>query len=100
MSGGLFEEKPFGAELESFFNVSVVAVSGKNEDFGRGAVFEDLSSGFQTIQEGHRDIHHDHGGTELSSHFHGLASRFRLSHDLQVSLALQQFAQPLPDDHV
>jgi len=49
-----------------------------------------LPHGFQSIEQWHRDIHHDHGGAELARQLDRLPSGGRFANHLDVALGFQQ----------
>jgi hypothetical protein len=74
-------------------NAFIVAVGSQDQDFGSRNGFEYLSRGLESIEEGHRYVHHDYVGRRI---FLGqadcLAAIFGLADDFHVFLRRQQSA--------
>ena len=100
MRGGLFEQKSRGAYLSHLLDVRVIIVRGENEHLGVRKVFANLTGGFQAIEQRHRDVHHDHGGTKFPRELHGLAAGFRFTDHFNVAFVLQQRPKTFSDDLV
>ena len=100
MRGGLFEQKSRRAQLGHLLDVSVITVRGENEHLGVGKVFANLPGGFQPVEQRHRDVHHDHGGSKFPGQLHGLAAGFRFADHFNIRFVFQQCPETLPDDLV
>ncbi len=96
----MFEQKPHRAQRDRLLDVGVIAVRGEDEHLGAGNGLADLPGGFQPIEQRHRDVHHDHGGTKFPGQFHRLAAGLRFADHLDIGFGLQQLPKPLANDHV
>ena len=65
---------PAAPKRDHLLDVGVITVRGKNEHLGVGDGLANLPGGFQTVEQRHRDVHHDHGGTEFPGQCHRLAA--------------------------
>ena len=93
--GGLFEQKSHGTGLRCVFDIRAITVRRENEYSGVGDGFENLTGGFQTIEQGHRDIHDDHCGTKFFDQDDRLTSIFRFADHFQIGIQFEHLAKPL-----
>jgi hypothetical protein len=98
--GGLFEQKSHGTGLRCVFDIRVIIVRRENEYSGVGDGFENLTGGFQTIEQRHRDVHQHHGGAKFFDHGDRLAAVFRFADHFEVVFQLQQSCETLTHDRV
>jgi hypothetical protein len=97
VGGGLFEQISGCAQLGRSLDVGVIIVDGEDENLGTRKGVEDYLGGFQTIQQWHRNVHHDHGWPEFLGQFHRLPTVFRFADDLDVPFGPQQCPKPFAD---
>ena len=62
-----------------------------------GSARDHPARGFDPVQLGHRDVHHDDIGTQLRGEFHGFPSIGGLADNLHVGLRAQDHFEALPD---
>ena len=86
---GLFDQISRCAQRNHLLDIGVITVSGENDHLGGGDGFENLPGGFQTIEQWHRDVHHDHVGTEFPGQLHGFAAGLRFADHLNIAFGLQ-----------
>ena len=98
--GGLFEQKSRRAQRGHLLDVSVITMRGENEHFGVGKVFANLPGGFQSVEQRHGDVHHDHGGTKFAGELHGLAAGFGFADHFNIGFVFQQGPKTLADNLV
>jgi hypothetical protein len=68
----------------------------ENEYSGAGDGFENLTGGFQTIEQRHRDVNDDHCGTKFFDQGDGPTAVFRFADHFEITFQLQHLAKPLP----
>jgi len=68
---------------------------GKNDDLGGEAQLGDLASGFETVNDGHGNVHHDGVGTQLLGHMDGLGTVGGLAADSPLGSRTQNHANAL-----
>ena len=98
LPGILFYQIAGGTDCGHVRHILVVAVRGEHQHLGVGRRGQNLSRRFKPIEQGHGNVHHDHGRTECPGQLHGLAAGHRLADDLEFSVQLQQRPQSLADD--
>ena len=91
----MLEQKSHCAGLGHVFDICVITVCGESEYFGAGDIFENLTDGFQTIEQRHRDVHDDHCGTKFFDHGYRLAAVLRFADHFEVVLQFEQLVKPL-----
>ena len=100
VGGGLFKQKSHGAGPHCVFYISIITVRRENEYSGAGDGFENLTGGFQTIEQRHRDVHDEHCGTKLFNQSDSPSAVLRFADYFKVVFQFQQCAKTFTNDRV
>ena len=73
---------------------------GEHEHLGGGQGLENLPGGLQPVEQGHRDVHQDHVGTQFGGQRHRLASVGRFADHFEVVVEVEHLAKTFAHDHV
>ena len=94
---GLFQEIAGSSDGFGMLDVGILGVGRKNEDFGVGRVLEDLSGGFQAVDQGHGNVHDHNIRTIFAGEGDGLATVLGFADDLDIGLGFQENFEAFPD---
>lgn len=91
-AGGVFEEETRGAGAEGSVDVFVEVEGGQDEHAGafEGWVGADEEGGFESVEDGHADVHQDDVGEGAAGEVDGLASVGGLPCDGHVGLGVDE----------
>ena len=98
IGGRLFDQISRRTQEDHLPDVLVIPMRREDQHPGGGDVLHDSPSGFQAVEQRHRNIHDDHVGTELLRQLDRMAAGFRLSDHLDIAFRLQQGPKSLSDD--
>ncbi len=73
---------------------------GENENLGDWNSLEDLTGGFEAVEQGHGNVHDNDIGPKAASEFDGLTTIFRFADDLDSGFHIQQRPQAFSNDEV
>ena len=86
MSRSLLDEIAADSEGNRLLDVGIIVVGGKQDDLGGWGVFENLPGGLKSVEERHRDVHHDDVGVQGGNLCYRLVAVFCLADDLDIAL--------------
>jgi hypothetical protein len=73
-------------------------MSGKSDDPGLGECGQDTPGGFEAIEAWHSEVHENDIRFQVEGHIHRLDPVGGLPHQIEVWLALEDFAESIPHD--
>src|SRR6185436_8640548 len=98
--GSLLKQISGRAGSYGLLDMFVISISRENNDFRSRHRFENLARSLPTVQQRHRQIHHNNFWPMLKSQLDRFTASLRFSDDMDVAFREKQSSKALPDNIV